>query len=151
MIKLNEEFQIFDISFSTKSEKSKAFIVNSQYFEFMITTSPMINIISVEFSCTKKSSSDSQDAETTFVIKKKNKKFKFEVKSNELCFLNSILDTTMRPILIHKENTLRIQDLILEEVLFEKTQWDSYYPIVKLYDEELYSKYSNIINNMLLN
>jgi hypothetical protein len=65
VIKLNEQFQIFDISFSTKSEKaSKAFIVNQQLFEFMITTSPMINIISVEFYCTKKRiSSGSQDTE----------------------------------------------------------------------------------------
>ena len=153
VFKLNEQFQIFDISFcTTKSETSKAFIVNRQLFEFIITTSPMINIRSVEFNCTKKRiSSDNQGAERKFVVEKKNEKFNIIVESNELCFLNSILDTTMTPILIHKENTLRIQDLILEEVLFEKTQWDSYYPIVKLYDEELYSKYSNIINNMLLN
>ena len=152
MFKLNEQFQIFDIFFSTKLETSKAFIVNQQPFEFMITTSPMINIIAVEFNCTKKRiSSNSQVTTGPFVIKKKNKKFKIQVESNELCFLNSILDTTMTPIPIHKENTLRIQDLILEEVLFEKTQSDSYYPIIKLYDGELCSKYSNIINSVLLN
>jgi hypothetical protein len=84
VIKLNEQFQIFDISFNTKSEKaSKAFIVNQQLFEFMITTSPMINIISVEFYCTKKRiSSGSQDAERKFVMEKKNEKF--NIQSNQM-------------------------------------------------------------------